>query len=54
MFAQVTITGLDEAEETAREILKHVEAVRELQRSSTWGALTVKVELSKEKAASGN
>lgn len=54
MNAQITIKGLDEAEKAAKEVLEHIEAIRQLQRGSAWNGISVQLELTEEKAASGN
>lgn len=55
MTAQISITGLSEAEKAANEILKHIEAIKEIQRSMSWTGTSIKIMLdNKEEAASGN
>lgn len=54
MYAELELTGIDETEACAKEILEHIEAIKCLQRSSKWGAISVKITTKKDGAASGN
>ena len=51
MFAKVEITGLDKAEANARAILEHVEAIKQLQRETTWEGIEVHTTIGTEPSA---
>lgn len=51
MNAVIEITGLEKAEQDARAILEHVEAIKNIQRGAAWTSISVKTDL-KEEAAS--
>lgn len=48
MFADVKISGLAEAEATAKAILEHVEAIRELMRNCNYPGIRVSVDMKNE------
>lgn len=55
MHAQIILTGVFETEKAAREILEHIEAIKEIQRGTSWNGASVQVVLGdKEEAVSGN
>ena len=55
MTAKIVITGISEAEQAARDILAHIEQIKEIQRNTLWSSSGIRVELTeKEEAASGN
>lgn len=55
MYAQIILTGVSETEKAAREILEHIEAIKEIQRRASWSGTSVQVVLeNKEEAVSGN
>ncbi len=55
MNATIVISGINEAEKAAKEILAHVEAIRAIQRNVSYIGADIQVVLdSKEEAASGN
>lgn len=54
MLVKIKVSGLSEAEKTAREILDHIDAIRKLQMSAGYRGVDLEVEIEKEKAASGN
>ena len=45
MNVKLKIENLGHAEENAREILKHIEAIQELQRSASYQGIQIEVEL---------
>lgn len=51
MFAKIEITGLDGAETGARAILEHVEAIKRLQRETTWQNIEVHATIGTEPSA---
>ena len=54
MNAKIIITGLSETEEAAREILKHVEAIKKIQAQAAWNSIVVEAQFCEGKAASCN
>lgn len=48
MHAKIIVTGITAAEKTAKEILEHVEAIRNLQKNATWPGVNVEVEIKTE------
>ena len=55
MKAKIKITGLSEAEKTAREIIEHVEEIKRLMAGSSWNSVIVDVDLdNSDETASGN
>lgn len=54
MYAKLRISGLSEAERAAQEILKHVEAIKEIQRNSSYNGAEIEIELKELSPASGN
>lgn len=55
MYAKIILTGISETENAAREILEHIEAIKEIQRSASWNNASVQVVLGdKGETASGN
>ena len=53
MLVNVNITGLGKQEQAAREVLEHIEAIKEILRSATWANIQVSRDL-KNEPASGN
>ena len=53
MLVDMNITGLDKQEQAAREVLKHIEAIKEILRSASWTHIQVSTDL-KDETASGN
>ena len=53
MLVNMTITGLDEQERAAREVLEHIKAIREITMSAYWAKIQVSTDL-KDETASGN
>lgn len=51
MLARIMIKGIEQAEQTAKKILEHVEAIRQLQKSAGWPGVEVEIEIT-EKADS--
>lgn len=54
IFAKIKIDGLSEAEQNAKEILAHVEAIRNLQATARMLGIGVEIETEGEETASGN
>ena len=55
MKAKIKITGLSEAEKTAREIIEHVEEIKRLMSGASWNSVIVDVDLdNNDETASGN
>lgn len=53
MLATLKISGLGKAEECAKKILEHIEAIRDLQREARMQGIDIVVEV-EERADSGN
>ena len=46
MNAKITVTGINKAEQVAKEILEHIEAIKKLQQRASWDAyMDVEIEL---------
>lgn len=58
MTGRIIITGISEAEKAAldiKEILEHIQAIKDIQRRMVWFGSDIQIVLdSKEEAASGN
>ena len=52
LLANITVSGLAEAEKTAKEILEHIEAIKELSRKTMPYSIVIKTDLQEEEAAS--
>lgn len=53
MYAKIKIDGLSEAEKAAREILEHIDAIKQAELRLGISSISIEVDL-KEDAASGN
>lgn len=51
MIANVKIKNLNKVEANAKAILEHIEAIKLLQKESSWNAISVDVELTEEAAS---
>lgn len=54
MLVKIKVSGMSEAEKTAREILDHVDAIRNLQMSAGYRGVDLEVEIEERGAVSGN
>lgn len=55
MTGRIIITGISEAEKAAKEILEHIQAIKDIKRRMVWFGSDIQIVLdSKEEAASGN
>jgi len=55
MTGKIIITGISDAEKAAKEILEHIQAIKDIQRRMVWFGSDIQIVLdSKEEAASGN
>lgn len=55
MTGKIVITGISDAEKAAKEILEHIQAIKDIQRRMVWFGSDIQIVLdSKEEAASGN
>ena len=55
MTGRIIITGISDAEKAAKEILEHIQAIKDIQRRMVWFGSDIQIMLdSKEEAASGN
>ena len=54
MQVELDIENLNHAENTAKQILRHIEAIRKLVKEQSWYAPDVTVQTVSKEAASGN
>lgn len=54
MQVELDIENLDQAENIARQILQHIEAIKKLVKEQSWYAPDVTVRIVSKEAASGN
>lgn len=54
MQVELNIENLDCAEDTAKQILQHIEAIKKLVKEQSWYAPDVTVQIVSKEAASGN
>ena len=53
MIIEMNIRGVSDAEKTAKEILEHVEAIKELQKTAAYKGIRITIDM-KDKTASCN
>ena len=53
MIVEMNISGVSEAEDVAKKILEHVNAIKELQKNAAYRGLKIIIDM-KEETASGN
>lgn len=55
MTGRIIINGISDAEKAAKEILEHIQAIKDIRRRMVWFGSDIQIVLdSKEEAASGN